>query len=172
MDSHPIPRLCAEVLWHATKDPEQLESILHDLENISCDLRAVLSAPEADGQFACRSTEYDYKLGPAYKKISEKWPGIRMYELCAIASAIVRKVARPELKLSREARRKKSLLFQWFDDNWHHASPIIDKVVFVLPSDDEGEEEADESAAPTKSPVEACKPEVSAINTAAPEMQK
>ena len=66
------------------------ESILHDLENISCDLRAVLSAPEADGQFACRSTEYDYKLGPAYKKISEKWPGIRMYELCAIASAIVR----------------------------------------------------------------------------------
>ena len=72
----------------------------------------------------------------------------------AIASAIVRKVARPELKLSREARRKKSLLFQWFDDNWHHASPIIDKVVFVLPSDNEdgdGEEDQDEPAAPCKS---------------------
>ena len=154
MESNAVPRLCADILWHATKDPEHMESILHDLDNISNDLRELAGTPEAGGKFACHSSEYDYKLGPAYKKISEKWPGIRMYELCAIASAIVRKVGRAELKLSRDARRRKSLLYQWFDDNWHHASPIIDKVVFVLPSDNEdgdGEEDQDEPAAPCKS---------------------
>lgn len=61
------------------------------------------------------------------KEIAKRFGGaIKQGELIGIASAIAEKA---NLKLDRDAKRRKNVLIRWFDENWETVGPLLDYVV-------------------------------------------
>ena len=53
-------------------------------------------------------------------------PKLKQEELVSIADLISR---RADIKVDRDARRRKVVMIKWFDDNWHLIHPLLRLVV-------------------------------------------
>lgn len=78
------------------------------------------------------------------KEISRRFGGlIKHGELVGIAAAIAE---RANLRLDRDAKRRKNVLIRWFDENWETIEPFLDYVVLEeVPEEDEAESNDEEA---------------------------
>lgn len=74
--------------------------------------------------------DFDYKNTEAFKAFGQ----YRVNELAAIATLLTSRIS---VHVSRDTKRKKSLLFKWFDENWEKILPFKDKIVCLDSSDEE-----------------------------------
>jgi hypothetical protein len=132
--SRELVEACIGLIWTRVQHPEytvriheQLRSLLDDLNE-----RSVESAQGGESRDS-------YQTSEAYAVITEKWGCTITIRRLKIAACIVSEasgIPQP----SRDAKRKKELLFCWFRDNWSKVSEFFPRVVFE--SDDEEEDNA------------------------------
>lgn len=138
-----LAALSGSLLWISVTDTSLVGEIDHKLRELVSELEECLSAQQAHPTFA-KDGVYDFKNGRAYAKITEKFGlDIRVFELQAIASTICKKIQQRgiQLKMTRDAKRKKSELYRWFDQHWEQVGPMVEKVVFVQSDGDDEEED-------------------------------
>jgi hypothetical protein len=87
---------------------------------------AVASNPEKQ-RIADRLYGFDHRDNDVWKAISQKFgTNIKQQELLSIASVLAERAG---IRLDRDAKRRKSVLVKWFDENWAAVSPYLDYVV-------------------------------------------
>jgi hypothetical protein len=87
--------------------------------------------PREDNQekqrIAQRLQGFNSKDNPAWKAIAQRFgPAIKQGELLSIATVLAENA---NIRLDRDAKRRKSVLLKWFEENWTAVSPFIDYVV-------------------------------------------
>ena len=72
--------------------------------------------------------KFDYKSCNAFKVITENYfyPTIRQTELVSIATMLA---GAANLKVDRDAKRRKDLLFKWFEDHWDDVKVHLPRLV-------------------------------------------
>lgn len=138
-----VAALSGSLLWISVTDTGLVVDIKQKLGELVSELEECLSSQQAHPTFV-KDGVYDFKSGRAYAKITAKFGlDIRVFELQAIASTICKKIQQRgiQLKMTRDAKRKKSELYRWFDQHWDQVGPMVEKVVFVQSDDDDEEED-------------------------------
>jgi hypothetical protein len=78
-----------------------------------------------------KQQKYSFQDKMAYKTLFNRFgPILRQYELLAIATTVQRNM-KPPVAIDRDAKRRKDLLYKWFDDNFDAITPVLSKVVFL-----------------------------------------
>jgi hypothetical protein len=78
-------------------------------------------------RIASRLHGFNVKDNPVWTAITQKFgPTIKQPELLSIASVLA---ANANIRLDRDAKRRKSVLLKWFEENWLAVEPFIDFVV-------------------------------------------
>jgi hypothetical protein len=78
-------------------------------------------------RIAGRLTGFNVKDNPAWKEITAKFgTNIKQPELLSIADVLARHA---NIKLDRDAKRRKAVLIKWFNENWTSLQPWLDFVV-------------------------------------------
>ena len=86
-------------------------------------------------RIAYRLAGFNPKDNPVTQEITRRFgPNIKHGELVGIAQAIADKA---QIKLDRDAKRRKNVLIKWFAENWDIISPFLDYIVL----EDNNEEE-------------------------------
>lgn len=76
---------------------------------------------------AIRLSGFNPKDNYVINEINKRFgPNIKHGELVAIAQAIAEKA---QIKLDRDAKRRKNVLLKWFHENWDTISPFLDYIV-------------------------------------------
>ena len=90
-------------------------------------------------RIAMRMNGFDSKDNPVWNEISRRFgSNIKQGELTNIAKVIAESA---QIKLDRDAKRRKSVLLKWFDENWAEIQPFLD---YVRIDDISSEEERNE----------------------------
>ena len=78
-------------------------------------------------RIAGRLTGFNPKDNDVWRQITSRFgANIKQPELLSIAKVLAQNA---NLKLDRDAKRRKSVLIKWFDENWNLIAPFIDYVV-------------------------------------------
>ena len=78
-------------------------------------------------RIADRLKNFNPKDNPVWHKITQKFgPNIKQPELLSIAEVLSNSA---NVKLDRDAKRRKTVLIKWFSENWAAISPYLDFVV-------------------------------------------
>ena len=94
-------------------------------------------------RIAMRLAGFNPKDNPVTQEITRRFGStIKHGELVGIAQAIADKA---QIKLDRDAKRRKNVLLKWFSENWDVISPFLDYIVL---EDNNEEEEEDEKEQP------------------------
>ena len=85
------------------------------------------SEPNREKQrIAERLGDFDAKRCPVWRKITQRFGNaIKQPELLSIARVLADQL---NLKLDRDAKRRKSVLIKWFAENWELVGDLIDYV--------------------------------------------
>jgi hypothetical protein len=92
----------------------------------------LLGNPPADDnaekqRIASRLQGFNPKDNPAWSAITQKFgANIKQPELLSIATVLA---TNANIRLDRDAKRRKSVLLKWFEENWGAIAPFIDFVV-------------------------------------------
>ncbi|OHT05398.1 hypothetical protein TRFO_06001 [Tritrichomonas foetus] len=74
-----------------------------------------------------RLNGFNPKDNPAWREITQRFGNnIKQPELLSIATVLANNAS---LKLDRDAKRRKSVLIKWFEENWSAIQPFLDYVV-------------------------------------------
>jgi hypothetical protein len=74
-----------------------------------------------------RVSGFDWKTSPAWIYLSETYgPKLKQDELVSIAEAVTPKI---NIKLDRDARRRKSVIVKWFQDHWLSIQPFLCRII-------------------------------------------
>lgn len=75
---------------------------------------------------------FDYKNCKAYHKINYDYffDTIRVEDLKNIANKLIER-SNYKLKISRDIKRSKELLYKWFDDNWDSIEPDLHHIHLI-----------------------------------------
>ena len=74
-----------------------------------------------------RMAGFNPKDNDVWRRITAKFgPNIKQPELLSIANVLAQNC---NVKLDRDAKRRKSVLIKWFEENWVTISPYLDYVV-------------------------------------------
>jgi len=85
-------------------------------------------------RIAIRMGSFDSKDNRVWQEISRRFgANIKQAELTNIAQVIADSA---QIKLDRDAKRRKSVLLKWFDEHWNEIHPFLD---FVVIGDDESD---------------------------------
>jgi hypothetical protein len=126
---------CVGLIWTRVQHPDSTIRIHEQLRSLLDELRDPgVESPRGD------ELRESYLNRDAYKVITEKWGStipIRSLKTCACIVSEASGIQQP----SRDEKRKKELLFCWFNDNWSKVRDFIPRV--VLESDDEEEDEVE-----------------------------
>ena len=77
-------------------------------------------------RIADRLGDFKPKQNAIWTEITNRFgPSIKQPELLSIANVLAQNA---NLKLDRDAKRRKSVLIKWFSENWANIAPIIDYV--------------------------------------------
>ena len=96
--------------------------------------------PDEKLRIAYRLAGFNPKDNPVTQEITRRFgANIKHGELVGIAQAIAEKA---QIKLDRDAKRRKNVLLKWFAENWEIISPFLDYI--VLEENNDGEEEEDQ----------------------------
>jgi hypothetical protein len=78
-------------------------------------------------RISSRMAGFNPKDNDVWRKITERFgPNIKQPELLSIAQVLSSSC---NVKLDRDAKRRKSVLIKWFEENWGTISPFLDYVV-------------------------------------------
>jgi hypothetical protein len=78
-------------------------------------------------RIAGRLQGFNPKDNPVWTAITQKFgPNIKQPELLSIATVLA---TNTNTRLDRDAKRRKSVLLKWFEENWAAIAPFIDFVV-------------------------------------------
>ena len=81
----------------------------------------------AETQKKKKKDSFNYKDTEAYQMIIDKFGNnVRQQELIQIACCLSKKIG---VKVERDSKRRKDLLFKWFQENIDKISPILHQVV-------------------------------------------
>ena len=79
-----------------------------------------------------RLSGFNPKESPVWKEITKRFGvNIKQPELVSIASVLA---GSANIKLDRDAKRRKTVLIKWFDENYAAISPFLDYVVLQEPN--------------------------------------
>ena len=96
------------------------------------ELQHLLSNNQPEGnkekeRISNRLNGFDPKNNFVWKEITQKFgSNIKQQELLSIATVIADKA---KIKLDRDAKRRKTVLIKWFQENWDAIHPYFDYVV-------------------------------------------
>ena len=80
-------------------------------------------------RISARMSNFQPKECKAWKEITQKFGNnIKQQELLSIANVLS---SSAKLKLDRDAKRRKTVLIKWFDENWEAIKPFLPYVVLV-----------------------------------------
>lgn len=73
--------------------------------------------------------KFNYKASNAYQQLTQTYfyPTIRQSELVSIATAVASRCS--DLRVDRDAKRRKDLLIQWYDIHWNEIEPHIKNII-------------------------------------------
>jgi hypothetical protein len=78
-------------------------------------------------RIASRLDGFSPKDTPAWREITRRFgANIKQPELVSIASVLAQST---NIKLDRDAKRRKAVLIKWFEENWTTVAPFLDHVV-------------------------------------------
>lgn len=118
-----------------SKNVDEVNRMLEDLIN---DLKEKQNRPippeqtqdSIQGQPKKRQKEkFNYKASNAYKMLTEKYfyPTIRQSELVSIATTVASRCN--DLRVDRDAKRRKDLLIEWYETHWDEIEPHIRNII-------------------------------------------
>jgi hypothetical protein len=82
-------------------------------------------------RIASRLSGFNPKETPVWQEITRRFgPNVKQRELVSIASVLAQGA---NVRLDRDAKRRKSVLIKWFQENWANVSPFLD-YVFLEPN--------------------------------------
>ena len=91
-------------------------------------------------RIAMRMTGFDIKENHVWDEIAKRFgANIKRGELTNIAKVIADAA---EIKLDRDAKRRKSVLLKWFDEHWDKIYPLLDYI--VLSDSEKGDDNNDD----------------------------
>jgi hypothetical protein len=102
----------------------QLERLLRELrhEETGCALQTSQERQKIDQRIA----NFAYEKSAAWQEISARhWDSLRQSELLSIAQVLGNKLG---IEVDREAKRRKSVLVKWFDENLMRLRPLFDYI--------------------------------------------
>ena len=74
-----------------------------------------------------RTDGFNWKKSPVWRHLSYYYgPKVKQEELVSIADLICEKV---NLKLDRDARRRKIVMIKWFEEHWQQIQPLLHMIV-------------------------------------------
>lgn len=101
-----------------------------------------------------RLKNFDEKQCRAYRELERRGLiSMTHVNLVQIAKVIAH---RCEIKLDREAKRRKPILIKWFDENYDKAIPLLDKMELQYQEDNDTDNPQEENNGGTKSSI-SCK---------------
>ena len=109
------------------KVDEQLENLVAHLQNPNGQQNQVVENDDDDD-----SIDFDFENCEAYKHINEKFNNNNSkigHEFLTTIANEISKIA--DVKLKRNQKRKRSLLYKWFNDNWDKLKPVFDEVQII-----------------------------------------
>lgn len=109
----------------------QVKSALIPIHNPLSQQNCLIDEPVNDEKrrIAIRLNGFDTKENRAWKQLSARFgKTVKQNELTTIAQVIAQHA---QIKLDRDARRRKSVLLKWFDENWNAIEPFLDYVVLA-----------------------------------------
>jgi len=70
---------------------------------------------------------FDWQKSPAWIQLSRMYgPKLKQDELVSIAEVLAQKL---QIRLDRDARRRKIVMIKWFEENWLQIYPILHRIV-------------------------------------------
>jgi hypothetical protein len=82
-------------------------------------------------RIASRLSGFNPKETPVWQEITRRFgPNVKQPELVSIASVLAQSA---NIRLDRDAKRRKSVLIKWFQENWDNVPPFLD-YVFLGPN--------------------------------------
>lgn len=70
---------------------------------------------------------FKWKRSTAWKRLTASYgPHLKHEELLSIADLVAKKL---DIRLDRDARRRKIVLVKWFEENWGAVEPLLSKIV-------------------------------------------
>ena len=92
-------------------------------------------------RIALRMNGFDLKENHIWEELTKRFgSNIKRGELTNIAKVLAEAA---NIKLDRDAKRRKSVLLKWFDEHWDTIYPLLDYVVFSETEGDENGEKSD-----------------------------
>ncbi|OHS96257.1 hypothetical protein TRFO_37587 [Tritrichomonas foetus] len=106
-----------EILLQELKQ-EKDRPMIHEVENI-----AAQEPPKKP-----QKERFEFKKCEAFKQITEVYfyPTIRQSELVSISTVLANAC---ELRVDRDAKRRKDLLYKWFEDHWDQIEPHLKHLI-------------------------------------------
>lgn len=119
------------------QDASVLNNFLLQYKNMSSNfndstLESIFSNQKAEDnnekkRISARMSNFQPKECKAWKEITQKFgTNIKQQELLSIANVLSTSA---KLKLDRDAKRRKTVLIKWFDENWDAIKPYLPYVV-------------------------------------------
>lgn len=106
-----------------TSHPELASSEIQQLINIS----QPMEQNKEKERIANRLMGFNPKDNSVWREISTRFgANIKQPELLSIAQVLA---SSANIKLDRDAKRRKSVLIKWFEENWGQIQPYLDYVV-------------------------------------------
>jgi hypothetical protein len=86
-----------------------------------------IEANREKDRIAGRLSGFNAKDTPVWREITQRFGNnIKQPELLSIAQVLA---SSAEVKLDRDAKRRKTVLVKWFEENWERIAPFMDYVV-------------------------------------------
>ena len=117
---------------------EHIDEVNRMLEDLLNDLKEKQSRPNPPEQThdsiqnppkKHQKDKFNYKTCNAYQQLTQTYfyPTIRQNELVSIATAVASRCN--DLRVDRDAKRRKDLLIQWYDNHWKEIEPHIKNII-------------------------------------------
>jgi hypothetical protein len=86
-----------------------------------------VTATQERRRIADRLSGFDHRDNNVWKSLSQRFgTNVKQAELLSIALVLAERAG---INLDRDAKRRKSVLVKWFDENWGAIEPYLDYVV-------------------------------------------
>lgn len=122
-----LESLFVGILKQAVTSEQRATEIRQKLEKLENELKEC-GTSQCGHPASSRDGIYAFKDGPAYKKVVERYGyDIEMRYLLSIARPFSKML---NLRLPREAQRKKTELYRWLDVHWDQVGPLMDHGYF------------------------------------------
>jgi hypothetical protein len=70
---------------------------------------------------------FNWKRSTAWKRLTSSYgPNLKHEELLSIGDLVAKKL---DIRLDRDARRRKIVMIKWFEENWAAVEPLLSKII-------------------------------------------